>query len=73
MPAIRRYSVKVRLYDQNIIVGYRLQAPDGTRCDVDMATAIDMARNDLINHVRVANGRLVGNGIKLDRLDKVQV
>lgn len=73
MPQMRRYSLKARLMRGTTLIGYLIQTPEGMRQEVDLNTAVQLARQGLINHVRVTtDNKLVGNGIRMSNLPSRQ-
>lgn len=73
MPQVRKYSLKARLMRGTSLIGYSLQTPEGIRQEVDVATAVSLARQGLINHVKAtSDNKLVGNGIRISNLPTKQ-
>lgn len=74
MAIVKKWSVRGRIMSSNKLVGYVLLSPDGVKRDVDNVTACNMARQGLINNVRVSSdNKLVSNGIRLGNLPVKQV
>ena len=65
----RKYRLKARIMRGTTLIRYKMISPSTQVIEVDLAQAAQLAKNDMVNNVRLgSDGKLKSDGIRIGNL-----